>query len=115
MTKHVFATFRAVGFHNWPGAPDAYAYLRSKHRHEFHCKVEIAVGGSNREVEFCHFKDVAHGEFIKLCTADGDFGSRSCEMIADDLRAALLHLHYRVSAVEVSEDGENGAVLRWEN
>lgn len=122
MTKAVFATFQQAGMHHWPDAPDEHAYLRAPHRHVFHVRVEVAVGGLNRDVEFILLKHNAQGAFLLLAYA-GDaqlyegvpnYGARSCEMLAQELKNVLEEgTQYRITAIEISEDGENGARLAW--
>ena len=128
-TTEVFCCFRQVGFHSWPSAPNVYAYLRASHRHEFHVEVRVKVHHSDRYVEFIELKNLAHevfrglSEFHPLIAEMPNFGSASCEMLAERLRDAIQALTdpkdariflYRVTEVTVSEDGENGATLRWE-
>lgn len=109
----VFCTFRQVGFHCWPKAPKEYKYLRSLHRHEFHVRVEVLVSGDNRAVEFIALKEEAKNDFRCLgfeIPENGmiTFQSRSCEQLAIELQKQLV-TNFQVTAIEVSEDGENGA------
>jgi hypothetical protein len=113
MRATVFCTFRVSGFHCWPNAPAQYAYLGQLHRHEFHVRVEVRVGHGNRDVEFIELKQTASAEFEAMSDSEHAFdqlnyGGRSCEMLADELAGKLLK-DFDVVAVEVSEDGENGA------
>jgi len=114
-TTFVFCNFRQVGFHQWAGAPDQYAYLRSKHRHEFHVRVQVAVNHDDRDMEFCHLKQIAQEAFrnMGVPTADGSLilGSQSCEMMARRLGSSLQAMGIQATSVEVSEDGENGALV----
>lgn len=75
----------------------------------FHFKVTMEVYHDDREVEFIMFKH----ELENLYSSDVmqlDF--RSCEMIADDIAFYLNHKYpERWYEIEVSEDGENGAIL----
>jgi hypothetical protein len=118
MTKTVFCTFRQPGFHNWEGAPVQYAYLAARHRHVFHVRVEVEVKGSDRQVEFIHLRNVCSRAFFEIRTDTAydapDYGSRSCEMLAADLREALLEDGFEASSIEVSEDGENGAKVNFD-
>jgi hypothetical protein len=105
----VFATVYVDGFHHWPGAPGAVAYLRDMHRHRFRFRVEAEVGHDNRDVEF-HI--LAHHLTLHLQTLyrrnlDGVylFGERSCETLARGVLSALPG----VAAVEVWEDEDFGA------
>lgn len=117
LTRSVFVTFRFVGFHLWPEAPQSVAYLRSRHRHLFMARVDISVDSDNRSIEYHMLKR----QLLEAFTIDNDqnehgefeFGAKSCEQLAqrilDDLRELYpLEDFYRV---EVSEDGENGSVV----
>lgn len=118
MKTHVWITTQFPGCHAWPDAPEATYWLRSPHRHLFHVKVTVDVSHPDRDVEFFHLKHevecLIEGAY-NLCTKDihgphyRELSSRSCEMIAYEI-AVILNLHYVVVSVEVSEDGENGAI-----
>ena len=112
---HVFVTFQIPGFHQWANAPDEHGYLASQHRHVFHFRVDIQVEGHDRSVEMIEFKNIARDTiFSTHSRAFGshvDFGGQSCEEIAFSLSSALQIKGYNVKKVEVSEDGENGAVV----
>ena len=102
--KIVFIRTTFVGFHRWKDAPEVVSFLRDWHRHIFHVKIGVEVLDSNREVEFFIFKKQVDG-FIARAYADKHFES-SCEMIAEDLLT-----HFQAAYCEVSEDGENGAIV----
>ncbi len=101
----VFITTQFEGFHRWKDAPDKWAYLRDWHRHIFHVRLEIPVEHNNRDIEFIDLKARVHDY---LCGWTNRF-ELSCEQIAGDLLAK-----FSASRVEVSEDGENGAVVAGE-
>jgi hypothetical protein len=76
----------------------------------FHIKVEVRVNHDDRDKEFILLKR----EIIKWLKAvyskDGDvceFGAMSCESIA-----RVIRIQFEAEMVEVSEDGENGAIIR---
>lgn len=109
MRIFVSTTFSAV--HQYPDAPDDVRFLRSPHRHRFHIRAEMGVHHDDRELEFL----LVQREVDALLDALGhNFGTRSCEQVAgyllDGLRAAYGDRFYQV---EVSEDGENGAIVSW--
>ena len=117
-TTLVIATHRVVGFHAWPDAPPEVAYLGSLHRHIFKVRVEAAVYGLNREVEFHMLKRVMIDQLRIVAaevTVDGEhrFGAMSCEMIALRLGLNLKGVSYSISAVECWEDDENGSRVEW--
>lgn len=105
MTKEVIVSLRVEGFHRWPLAIEEVAFLRLRHRHEFHLRIGLFVDGSDREVEFFMTKrrieDFLYTEFGRPC----EFGTMSCEMIAE----TILDKFKGVAWAEVFEDGENGA------
>ncbi len=111
ITEEVYCTLEVEGVHNWPDCPfDEVAYLRDPHRHMFHVKAFKKVTHSDRDVEFImlkhqilsHFYDGYFNSTLKLF----EFGPMSCEMIAKELIAK-----FNLSKCEVSEDGENGAIV----
>ena len=110
MRKYIWVTTQVPGFHSWPGAPDRVAFLRELHRHQFHIKVYFRVEDDDRELEF-----FIQQEALTDCLNDlyeyqdmgYFFGNFSCEMIANDLLGALPG----ATAVQVSEDNENGAIV----
>ena len=121
----VFCTFRQVGFHNWPNAPEEHKYLAQLHRHEFHVRVEVEVVHADRAIEFIKLKQIAKTAFQQLGWQQQslagmiNFGSRSCEVLAKHLRLHLLDAYPlddipKITAIEVSEDGENGARVEFE-
>lgn len=103
MTK-VFITTSFPAFHRWPAAPDECAFLRDKHRHVFHVRMEWQVNHNDRDIEFITMKQKVDKHIQKLW-AEQDLLSTSCEMIAEHL-----FKEFGCIRVEVSEDGENGAV-----
>lgn len=109
MRTRIFVTTRFEGIHCWPDAPDEVAFLRSPHRHEFHVRLEIEVYHAEREVEFIIEKRALDAW---LRSADFDT-SASCETMACAIFewARSRHPVERCIKVEVSEDGENGAIV----
>ncbi len=108
----IVVTVQVAGVHRWKDCPiEEVEYLRNYHRHMFHIKVWKHVDHDDRDVEIIMFKrdvkayirenyfDIAHDACF--------FGDMSCEMIAK-----LIFHEFQCSAVEVLEDGENGAVYR---
>ena len=101
----VFATTRFEGFHRWPQAPDEVGFLRDRHRHIFHVRAEKTVTHDDRDVEFILLKRAVEAE-IKTLSDEEDMEAWSCERWATELLQRL-----QLDKVEVSEDGENGAVV----
>ncbi len=111
-SRTIFITFQKEGIHRYPDAPAGVEFLKSPHRHIFHFRVSISVEHDDRELEFILLKRELEGLF-----SDGvmEIDFKSCEMLAGDL-IQYLESNYpgRNGSVEVSEDGENGAILTWE-
>jgi len=105
MNSLIWVKFQRVGFHRWKDAPDRRAYLRDLHRHIFQVRVAMDILHNDREVEFHDLLEMAEGAFY---TGDGTW---SCEMMAEHLAGALAREYHRRVTVEVSEDGECGAII----
>lgn len=115
--RYIVVQTKVAGLHHWPGGqPD---FLQHPHRHEFAVRVEIEVGHAGRELEIITVQKDIDKWFLRTFPARGDslldFGSNSCEMIAEDLydyiRAAYGGRTYdepRWVRVEVLEDGVLG-------
>jgi len=122
--RQIWITWQKEGIHKYPAAAtdpalatgDEYdvSFLASPHRHMFHFRVWIDVFHNDRDVEFIQFKRwceslySGHGAVLSL-----DY--KSCEMMADDLYIQIASRYpNRVVWIEVSEDGENGALIKYE-
>lgn len=108
-TTLVYVTTSFVGYHRWTEAPAEVTFLRYWHRHVFHVKLTVRVDHSDRDVEFFMLKrDV--DAYLKTAFDGGRFAF-SCEQIAEFIIAKMQSQRYEVHSCEVSEDGENGAVV----
>lgn len=104
---------RRPGFHCWPEAPEQVDFLRVRHRHLFCFRVEYEVSHGEREVEFFLARlDVCRVLQVHEREHGLEFGTLSCEDIAQEIHRRLPNGR-KPSAVEVWEDGENGARLEW--
>lgn len=107
----VFVTFQMEGIHCWPEAKDVFpevAFLSDPHRHMFHFKCYAKVTHTDRDKEFIMMKrEIQQYLSEKYGSPTMQFGRMSCEDIGADLMETFKYL-YRV---EVSEDGENGAIV----
>ena len=119
--RKIFVTFEKEGIHCYPAAAtdpqlatgDEYdvSFLASPHRHIFHFRVTIDVFHNDRDIEFIQFKRWLQNLYSNAILAL-DF--KSCEMIADDLYLQIAAQYpNRAVIIEVSEDGENGAVVNF--
>lgn len=105
MDMSIFITTSFPAFHHWPDAPDSCAFLREMHRHVFHVKMVWPVRTDNRDIEFITKKAEVE-EWIRDIWYGKEIGTMSCERIAK-----LLIRKFGATIVEVSEDGENGAIV----
>lgn len=105
----VQAQFRAQ--HRWKECPiDEVAHLRNWHRHCFHVAIQVWVAHGDREKEFFVCQRQLR-EFLQGHWEGGQW-DKSCEMFAEDLlRHFALGLGWEVQMIEVSEDGENAALV----
>lgn len=115
---YIWIAFAKEGIHCYPEAltdptlktGDAYdvSFLGHPHRHSFKFRVQIQVFHSNRDIEFIQFSRWVQS----LYTAGTlSFDYKSCEMLADELAKQIGDRYPdRHLTIEVSEDGENGAV-----
>jgi len=107
----VYCRGSVEGFHRWPEAPEEVSHLRTRHRHMFGFRVEIRVGHDDRDVEFI----IAKRAVLSYLGQHPVKGTESCEMIAKRIQGHLVTVRgWNVAMVEVDEDGENGAIVRWE-
>jgi hypothetical protein len=105
-TYEVFCTLQFSATHCWPDCPfDDVAFLRDPHRHVFHIKAYKQVSHTDRDVEFIRLK-MAIERYLQFKYVVGDFGAKSCEMLAEELI-----LRFNLSKCEVSEDNENGSLV----
>ena len=115
-TSMIWVTFRREGIHRYPDAltnPDLedVSFLGHPHRHMFHFKVWIEVNHDDKDIEFIQFKrwleDLYGSSALEL-------KNKSCEMIARELNEKIIARYPgRKTWIEVSEDGENGCLLKF--
>ena len=120
--RKIWVTFQKEGIHKYPQAAtdpslatgDEYdvSFLGVPHRHIFHFRVWIDVLHNDRDIEFIQFK-----RWLEHLYRDGvvQLDYKSCEMMADDLYLQIADKYPdRAVWIEVSEDGENGALIKYE-
>jgi hypothetical protein len=121
-SRMVYVRFQKEGIHKYPIAltdpalatGDEYdvSYLGYPHRHMFHFKVWISVEHNDRELEFIQVK-----RYLEKLYSDKvlQLDYRSCEMIAEDLYEKISSKWpNRDVWIDVSEDDENGAFMKWD-
>ena len=106
-------TTQFEGYHCWPKAPEKVAFLRNKHRHMFHVTVKIEQEHNDRDVEYIMTKWDLNNLITKMKTHLVDYvnGNASCEMMAEYIYDNIVSPGAHVQ-VEVTEDGENGAIVK---
>ena len=113
--RKIWVTFRKEGIHKYPaaltepGLADV-SFLGYPHRHIFHFRVWMDVFHNDRDVEFIQFKRWMEHLYEGHLQLD----YKSCEMICDDLYLQIAQKYPdREVWIDVSEDGENGAVIKY--
>lgn len=120
--RMIWVTFQKEGIHCYPAAAsdpqlatgDEYdvSFLGTPHRHIFHFRVWIEVFHDDRDIEFIQFKRWLENLY-KNNTLQLNY--KSCEMISDDLYLQIAARYPdRAVWIEVSEDNENGALIKYE-
>lgn len=120
--NEIWVTFQKEGIHKYPAALDDpklatgdwddVSFLGYPHRHIFHFRVGIEVFHDDRDIEFIQFR-----RWLERLYSDGTLtlDYRSCEMVSDELAQHISERYpNRKLSIEVSEDGENGSVARYE-
>ena len=120
--RKIFVQFQKEGIHCYPAAAtdpvlktgDEYdvSFLGTPHRHIFHFRVWISVVHNDRDIEFIQFK-----RWLENLYKEGtiQLNYKSCEMMSDDLYLQIAARYPGRSVwIEVSEDGENGALIKYE-
>lgn len=119
--RMISVTFQKEGIHCYPAAAtdpalatgDEYdvSFLGTPHRHIFHFRVYISVVHNDRDIEFIQFKRWLENLYKDSILA---LDYKSCEMIADDLYIQIASRYPdRAVWIEVSEDGENGCLIKY--
>lgn len=119
--RRIWVQFQREGIHCYPAAAtdpnlatgDEYdvSFLAGPHRHIFHFRVWISVFHNDRDIEFIQFKRWLESLYQGTLAVD----HKSCEMIADDLYTQITGRYPgRTVWIEVSEDGENGCLIKYE-
>lgn len=117
--KSIFVTFQKEGVHCYPAAStdpklatggwDDVSFLGIPHRHIFHFKIRIEVFHNDRDIEFIQFKRWLEKLYNEQVLA---LDYKSCEMLADELHQEISARYPgRMIEIEISEDGENGAII----
>lgn len=106
---YVYITSAFTGYHRWVNAPASVSFLKDYHRHIFCVKLIVKVSHQDRDVEFFRLKEDL--DVYLRVNFYGNYFEFSCEQIAERIIDEMTHLGYCVYSCEVSEDGENGAIV----
>ena len=120
--RKIWVTFQKEGMHRYPAAAtdpalatgDEYdvSFLANPHRHIFHFRLWADVVHNDRDIEFIQFKRWLENLY-RDDTLQLDY--KSCEMMSYDLYIQIASRYpNRAVWIEVSEDGENGALIKYE-
>lgn len=115
MSIKVYCQTSFETLHRWPNAPEEVEFLKHPHRHVFHVKLTVPVGHDDRDIEFILLKHALQRHIGRMLDKTGTL-EWSCERWAIyilELTFNNLSLPYG-STCEVSEDGENGAIVTLE-
>jgi len=103
MIKTIIVKYQFEALHHWADCPlEEVSFLRYKHRHLFYVKAEKEVFHNDRDIEIIMLKR----EMQSYSNSKYDYGTWSCEQIAEDLL-----LKYNLKCCSVLEDNENGAKI----
>ena len=119
--RMIWVTFKKEGIHKYPAALDDpslatgdeydVSFLGYPHRHIFHFRVGITVTHNDRDIKFIQFKRWMEKLYAEK-TLELDY--KSCEMMSDDLFDNISEKYPgRNIKIEISEDGENGALIEY--
>lgn len=124
--SYIYVKFQKEGIHCYPAAltdPSLntkddpknswldVSFLGHPHRHIFFFKVWISVDHSDRAIEFIQFK-----RWLENLYSDDiiNLHNKSCEMICEDLYNLIIQKYPGHEVwIDVSEDNENGAFLKF--
>jgi hypothetical protein len=125
--RKVWVTFQKEGVHMYPGADtdpklatgdwDDVSFLGVPHRHIFHFRVWIDVFHNDRDIEFIQFKRWLERLYSEVDSSTPvlQLDHKSCEMMADDIYIQIAQRYPdRAVWIEVSEDNENGCLVKYE-
>lgn len=105
INKYITITFQIEGIHRWEQCNiDSVYYLKNDHRHVFHFEIHKIVDHNNRDIEFINLKNQIIQSFGKQPVL---FNNKSCEDIAEELL-----FKFNLDFVKVTEDNENGAIVK---
>lgn len=117
MKYFVTSYFEIEGTHCWPGIVKTNCsekYLVDEHRHIFKFRVKVPVTHTDRDVEFIEFAHAVKTKLLATFKGNTPFTARFRSMSCEALGVWVLEHFANAVQVEVTEDGESGAVVERE-
>lgn len=117
MKYFVTSYFEIEGLHCWPGVvktPCREKYLAAPHRHLFKFRVKVPVTHTDRDVEFIEFAHSIKAKLLSTFKGNTPFTANFHSMSCEALGVWVLEHFEQAVQVEVTEDGESGAVVERE-
>lgn len=106
--KEIFAQFQVEAIHSWPNAEGENAFLANPQRHLFEVRVSCPANHNGTEVTRTELLETA-----KNTLKGGDWGTASCEAVAENLAQELVAKFSRAITVELgTSNNEFGAFVQ---
>lgn len=117
----IFITYKFPGIHYWNDVTGRakHEYLRYAHRHNFHVKLTLSVNHDDRDFEFLEIQALLKQTINEIFPYNYELNLNDCKTYSCERMAQLIHEFlwgkdiHAVTEIEVSEDGENGAVVTY--
>lgn len=110
LKTYIYVRGEYIAFHNWADALPQVEFLKYSHRHLFKWEATLQVSHDDRQLEFF----IVQEEIMNFINESLNFkDARSCEVQAKSI-FMFLEKKYpgQPYCVNVSEDGENGALVK---
>lgn len=106
--KEIFAQFQVEAIHSWPNAEGENAFLANPQRHLFEVRVSCPAKHNGINVTRAELLEVA-----KNMLKGGNWGTASCETVAENLAQELVAKFSRTITVELgTSNNEFGAFVQ---
>lgn len=106
--KEIFVQFQVEAIHSWPNAEGENDFLANPQRHLFEVRVSCPANHNGTEVTRTELLETA-----KNTLKGGDWGTASCEAVAENLAQELVAKFSRTITVELgTSNNEFGAFVQ---
>ena len=107
--RSIWVTGQFIALHRWVDCPlPEVSFLKNWHRHVFKVKMTLKVDHSFRDLEFF----TVQNQLLDILKGyDHLRHNMSCEMWAEDVYTKMGEYKDFITSIDVSEDGENGAII----